>query len=119
MRSAWQQGPEQLRPLLEEAGVTHDSIEEFLRRAGELVSHQPPETRSVDTARVEMEKVQPAPEPNLGSADIERRLMELIGPIGEQLFAEVQHLPIAEQRKILLERLQSLGVAEEVLKDFH
>ena len=119
MRSAWQQGPEQLRPLLEEAGVTHESIEEFLRRAGELVSHQPPETRSVDTARVEMEKVQPAPEPNLGSADIERRLMELIGPIGEQLFAEVQHLPIGEQRKILMERLQSLGVADEVLKAFH
>ena len=65
-----------------------------------------------------MKTVQTAPVLTLDSVDVERRLTELIGPIGEQLFAEVQHLPIAEQRKVLLERLQAFGVADEVLEGF-
>jgi len=118
MSAAWQQGPEQVRPLLEQVGVAPESIEAFLQQASALRAQQPPEPLPVEAAQVEMETAQMAAAPNLASADVERRLTELIGPIGQQLFAEVQHLPLGQQRKALLERLQAFGVADDVLAAF-
>ena len=116
MDAAWRQGPEYVRPLLEAAGVSRGSIDHFLREVDSLQLSQIPAFSSLEPPKREI-----APEQKVEkveSADLERQLTELIGPIGAQLFAEVQDLPIGEQRKVLLERLQSFGVAEDVLQTF-
>ena len=116
MSAAWRQGPEHLRPLLEAAGVSHENIDHFLLQVGALQLSEVPPSSTPEPPKREVVPEQKVD--SVDSADLERQLTELIGPIGAQLFAEVQHLPIVEQRKVLLERLQSFGVAEETLQTF-
>lgn len=100
MSVAWRQGPDQLRPLLEQAGVARESIDDFLAQIDGL--QQAPSVAVKEVALAD---------------DLKRQLIELVGPIGEQLFAEVHHLPAQQRRLQLVERLRSFGVAEEVLRD--
>ena len=116
MSAAWRQGPEHLRPLLEAAGVSHENIDHFLLQVGALQLSEVPPSSTPEPPKREVVPEQKVD--SVDSADLERQLTELIGPIGAQLFAEVQHLPIVEQRKVLLERLRSFGVAEETLQTF-
>ena len=116
MSAAWRQGPEHLRPLLEAAGVSRENIDHFLLQVGALPLSEVPASSTPEPPKREVVAEQKVEK--VDSADLERQLTELIGPIGAQLFAEVQHLPIVEQRKVLLERLRSFGVAEETLQTF-
>lgn len=116
MSAAWRQGPEHLRPLLEAAGVSRENIDHFLLQVGALPLAEVPASSTPEPPKREVVPEQKVE--TVDSVDLERQLTELIGPIGAQLFAEVQHLPIVEQRKVLLERLQSFGVAEETLQTF-
>lgn len=105
MTAAWQQGPAQLRSALIKAGVASESIEQFLK----LVADVQMPVQDLTRASVAQEQL-------TSDADLVRRLKQLVGPIGEELLQELQHLPLQEKRQQLVERLRAFGVAEEVLR---
>ena len=108
MTAAWLQGPNQLRSALVTAGVASESIEEFMQLVAAV------EMPCGDWASTADEQVQEWS----SEVNLERRLNELVGPIGSQVLHELSHLPTQERRRQLVERLRSLGVTEELLQGF-
>ena len=119
MTQAWlSKNSRELAGLLEQAGVSQDSIEQFVAcsepapepEAPPLAAAEPVASATPDHPAVSPDAADPL--------DLEALLIDLVGPIGVQLVADVRALPLPEQKRRLLEQLQSFGVAQITLDQF-